>query len=131
MRVQVLLGLALVGYAWVGSGLPSHSSAATVAVLVPAVAASVLALRSPEPDAGRPVDPSVRRSLVLWAGLVAVGLTWEAYAFVQQPGLTVAAPAHPTLSVLLDPVFEHRFVRFVGWLVWLELGRRMVTVVRR
>jgi hypothetical protein len=126
----VLTAAVAVGYAWVGSGLESHSSAAAVAVAGPAVAVAVIVLRRPA-VVSRTDDARVGRTVLLWAALITAGLLWEAYAFFHQPAWTVGSYDHPTLSVLLDPVLDNRAVRFLGWLVWLRAGRRLLLAAAR
>jgi hypothetical protein len=55
------------------------------------------------------------------AVFVALAL-WELGALLLQPALTVDSPAHPTISVLLDPVLGSAPGRSVGFAVWLALG---------
>lgn len=130
--IGLLTAVLAIGYAWVCSGLESHSVAATAAVAGPAAAVTVVVLRRPGvPDPLRTPDPRLRRTRLLWSVLLAAGLLWEAYAFFQQPAWTVGSYDHPTLSVLLDPVLEYRPVRFLGWLLWLGAGRRLLLMVAK
>lgn len=129
---RVLVAACVVGLAWFGSGLRVQTWPATLLVLLTAVGAVALTVvgrrrtsPNPVPDAG-PMSPRLRRAVVAWTVLVAVGLLWEAYAYVQQPGPTISSPAHPTLSTLLDPLLEARVGHFVGWLLWLAAGSRLV-----
>jgi hypothetical protein len=62
--------------------------------------------------------------------LIGVGLLWEAWAFFHQPAPTVGSWDYPTLSTLLDPVLEHRVLRFAGWLIWLQGGRGLLEGMR-
>lgn len=123
-RVTPVAGAVVV--AWIGSGLASHSTAATVAVALVSGAVVVVAMRrnngEPPTRISRP-----RLALAWWAALATVALLWELYAFLQQPDLTRPSHDHPTLSTLLDPVLAQRPVRFAGWLAWLWLGWLLVS----
>jgi hypothetical protein len=55
-------------------------------------------------------------------GLVAAITGWEAAA-----ALWGNDAAHPTLSLLLDPVLATYLGRFVGWVAWLGVGRWLVS----
>lgn len=121
---RAVLVTAWLGYAALGTAVPTLTWAATAATAVPAAAALVLAV------AVRPerlqVQPPVRRAIVAWCVILAVGVAWEAWAFAQQPGWRIGSFAHPTLSTLATPVLLHWPVRYCGWLVWLFAGWRLV-----
>lgn len=122
-RAALVAGAATV--AWVGSGLASHSAAATVAVGV--VAGFVLLAAARRTGGDRPVrTPRLRVALAWWAAVATAALLWELYAFLQQPDLARPSHSHPTLSTLLDPALAQRPVRFVGWLAWLWAGWLLV-----
>lgn len=123
---RLLVAAAMVVVAWVGSGLRSHTWPPTIMVGVVAAAVGTLALQRPAGRPERPVPPRLRRAIVVWAVVLTVGLLWEAYAFLRQPGPTVSSYAYPTLSALLDPLLEARAVRFAAWLVWLGAGLRLL-----
>ena len=113
-------------YAAVASLTRPLSSAAAVAVAVPAVAGLVLAcLASPSADR-RGNDPAVRRTAALWAVVVALGTAWELAAWLQQPAYNVASHEHPTASMLVDPVTEAGIPRFAAWCCWMYVGYRVV-----
>ncbi|MBO0828985.1 MAG: hypothetical protein J2P24_14525 [Streptosporangiales bacterium] len=118
-RRVVLVAVSL-GYAGVASGLRALTWPATVAVLVPAVAAVTLAARRPR-SATKP-SPRVTCTLVVWGVLVAAGVVWEAWAFFHQRAWNVGSVTHPTLSTLVAPLLHHRLARFGAWLVWLYSG---------
>jgi hypothetical protein len=52
---------------------------------------------------------------------VALGL-WELTNLLLQPSLTTDSQAHPTLSVLTDPVLGSHLGRSIGLALWLGLG---------
>lgn len=128
-RRDLLTTVGLVAYAWIGSGLASMTWLATVAVAVPAALVAVVVLRRPAGERTG-LGPALRRTTIAWAVLIGVGLLWEAWAFFHQPALTVGSWDYPTLSTLLDPVLQHRVLRFAGWLIWLHAGRRLVEGMR-
>lgn len=120
--VPTLLGIALAAaYAAVAGGFARFTWPITVAVLVPGALAVVAVWRdrAPRPKAPR-LDPL--GSLAWAAVFVALGL-WELAQLLMQPGLTINSYAHPTISVLLDPLLNrHRVDRSIGIFVWLAFG---------
>jgi hypothetical protein len=67
-----------------------------------------------------------RAGLVAWAAVfVALGL-WELSALLLQPSLTTDSYAHPTISVLLDPVLAGHLGRSVVLSLWLASGWYLV-----
>jgi hypothetical protein len=92
---------------------------AAVAVLLPGVVLLALAVRRGE-SPGRVACS--RRSGVPWLVLVLLFGGWE---------LTAAwwgnDSAHPTFSLLLDPILETYPGRLLGWIAWLGLGRWLMT----
>jgi hypothetical protein len=90
-----------------------------------AVAVAVAAIALVAPAAHRRPPPRValgRRHVAPWAVLMALLATWEATA-----ALWGNNDAHPTLSLLLDPVLATYPGRVAGWLAWLGVGRWLVT----
>jgi hypothetical protein len=63
-----------------------------------------------------------RRSVVPWAVLALLFGGWELTA-----ALWGNDGAHPTFSLLLDPVLQTYPGRLFGWLAWLGVGRWLVT----
>jgi hypothetical protein len=95
------------------------TAAAAIAVLL--AGAVLLALA-----ASRPVPP--RRAVCSWRAV----LPWVVLAVLFGAWELTAAlwgndSAHPTFSLLLDPVLETYPGRLLGWLTWLSAGRWMVT----
>jgi hypothetical protein len=110
--------LVLIGYAALAGLCRPLTLPAAVAVAVPALALVVL-------DARRRPPPRValgRRHVAPWAVLMALFATWETIA-----ALWGDDGAHPTLSLLLDPVLATYPGRVAGWLTWLGVGRWLVT----
>jgi hypothetical protein len=92
---------------------------AAVMVLLPGAALLVLAAWRRIPQ-GRTVCS--RRSVVPWLVLVVLSGGWELTAAVWGND-----SAHPTFSLLVDPVLETYPGRLFGWLAWLGVGRWLVT----
>lgn len=108
----------VVGYSALAAFCRPLTVEAAAAVALPAVAWVVLVVRRRPP----PRVVLAHRHLRPWAGLVALFAVWEATA-----ALWGNDAAHPTLSLLLDPVLETYPGRVAGWIAWLGLGRWLVT----
>jgi hypothetical protein len=119
MRLRVAgRDVALIGYAGLAGLCRPLTLPAAVAVAVPAIVLVVL-------DAHRRPPPRValgRRHAAPWTVLTVLFATWEASA-----ALWGNDGAHPTLSLLLDPVLATYPGRVAGWLTWLAVGRWLVT----
>ncbi len=63
-----------------------------------------------------------RRSVLPWVVLALLLVAWELAAV-----LWGNDSAHPTLSLLLDPVLDTYPGRLVGYLAWLTVGRWLAT----
>jgi hypothetical protein len=61
------------------------------------------------------------RAALVWALWFVAAALWEAYAFVKG-----STPAHPTISVLLDPPLDVHVVRAAAFMGWLTLGWRLL-----
>jgi hypothetical protein len=108
-------------YAVVAGRLARFSWPAMVAVAGPGLAGMLSAWRTPPRP---PVAAAATRAggAAAWAAVFVVLALWELSALLLQPALTVDSPAHPTISVLLDPVLGSAPGRSVGFAVWLALG---------
>jgi hypothetical protein len=91
---------------------------AAVAVLLPGALLLALAARQREP----PGAACARQSVVPWVVLALLFGGWELTA-----ALWGNDSAHPTFSLLLDPILETYPGRLLGWIAWLGLGRWLVT----
>ncbi len=98
---------------------------ATLLVVVLAVVASVLAFRARPKRI--PYTDRLRRGVAVWSALLVTASIWEVYAIARQPDWMRPSDVHPTLSTLLDPALEQWPLRFAGWLVWLGVGRWLVS----
>jgi hypothetical protein len=124
--VPAWLGIAVAAvYAAVVGGFARFTWPISVAVLVPGALAVIAVWRDPSP---RPPRPKIDRlGLLAWAAVfVALGL-WELTQLLLQPALTINSVAHPTISVLLDPLLnQHRVDRSIGIFLWLAFGWYLV-----
>ncbi len=119
-RSHPLVVLGAVVYAVLVGGFARYSWPATVAVIVPGAAAIVVAWRSPASPATA-VAPEPIGALA-WASLFAALGLFELTNLLLQPSLTTDSYAHPTLSVLTDPLLATHPGRSVGFLLWLAGG---------
>ncbi len=125
MNRRVLLVVVAIGYAAFGASLRTLTWQATVAVLLPATVIAVAAMRRHQARP-EPVEPPETRAALVWSVLLLAGLLWEAWAFFNQPGVTLASYDHPSLSSLVGPLLHEWPVRFGAWLAWLYAGWRLV-----
>ena len=126
MTRRLLTAGVLLAYAWIGSGFESMTWPATLAIALPAAVVATTVLRHKQQAAPVELGPALRRTTIAWSVLIGAGLLWEAWAFFHQPAPTVPSWDYPTLSTLLDPVLDHRLLRFAGWLIWLHAGRQLL-----
>ena len=118
------LGLLTLAYAWWATGLDSFTTAAYVAVAVPAVAlvaaASVASRLRPSARTRRSAPPSPLVVTRLWPWLVLGGLAVGLEAL----GLALGgrSPTVPTVSTVTDHVLAWHATRLVLFLVWLVVG---------
>jgi hypothetical protein len=108
-------------YAVVAGRLARFSWPAMVAVALPGLAGTLSAWRTP-PRPSVEAAPIRAGGAAAWAAVFVALALWELGALLLQPALTVDSPAHPTISVLLDPVLGSAPGRSVGFAVWLALG---------
>jgi hypothetical protein len=104
-----------------------YSWPATVAVTIPAAVAIVLAWRGPLHPPG-PVPEIHPAGALAWAGLFVTLSLYELTQLLLQPSLTTDSYAHPTISVMTDPVLASDPGRAVVLFVWLAVGWFLVTI---
>ena len=120
-RLSLVAVLGAVAYVVVVGGFGRYSWPATVAVVVPA--ATVLALVWPGPLHARPTPGRLHPGgALVWASVFVALALWELTELLLQPSLTTDSHAHPTLSVLTDPVLATHPGRSVALLLWLGFG---------
>jgi hypothetical protein len=117
-RLVVLGGLV---YAVLVAGFARYSWPATIAVWAPAAAGVAVVWRRPVADGSDPT-PVPLAGVAAWAVVFVALALWELAALLLQPSLTTTSWAHPTISVLLDPILAARLGRAVVLGLWLASG---------
>ena len=98
---------------------------ASVAVLVPVVIVLVLGSAWNSRAETRVLRGRLSRTALAWGVVVGLTALWDLVAWLQQPAYNVAAPDHPTLSLLLEPLTGSPLPRFLLWSAWLYAGYRL------
>jgi hypothetical protein len=120
-RWLIPAALAGVAYSLAVGSLHRYSWPATIAVNIPAVAGVLVAWRVSADSAGEPGRLRLG-GVVPWV-LVWVGAAvWELTALYLQPSLDTDSYAHPTLSVLANPVLASAGGRAAVLFAWLAFG---------
>jgi hypothetical protein len=119
-RAERLLVLALLLYAAITGFFGRFTWPITVAVLVPGAAAVVLGWRGGRPDRADP--PLTRWGALQWTAVFVAIALWELTNLLLQPSLRTDSHAHPTMSVLMDPVLATHLGRTVTLALWLGIG---------
>ena len=117
----VLYASAGIAYALVVGGFPRYSWPATLAVA--GLGLAIIARGWAEPPA-RSSAPSAseRRGVIAWTAVFVAGALWELAALLLQPDLMTDSYAHPTISVLSDPLLLTHTGRSLALLAWLGCG---------
>jgi hypothetical protein len=115
-----LLLLPAVGLALVIGWFDRYSVIASLAVAAVGVTAIALSWHGPLHD--EPLEPVEPVGKVLWALVVVALAGWELTNLFLQPSLTADSWAHPTLSVLSDPVLGSPIGRSLMLFAWLRVG---------
>jgi hypothetical protein len=119
--------MAFLLYAVLLGDFGGYSWPATIAATVPAAVGIVLAWRGPLHPPGPLAEVSPSGALA-WAGVfVTLGL-YELTQLLLLPSLTTDSYAHPTISVMTDPVLATDLGRVIVLFVWLAIGWFLVTV---
>jgi hypothetical protein len=98
----------------------------TATALVASVVVAVVIRAAIRRSDAAPMDRRLGNGLVLWSCLMAAVAVWELFALARQPEWHRPSSSEPTLSTLLDPALEQGPWRFVGWLLWLAAGWRLL-----
>ena len=109
----------IVGYALLAALARPLTAPAVLAVAWPGVLLLMVRARRP---VARPSEPLPGGAVATWATLAAAVAGWWLVAFTWGNDAE-----HPTLSLLLDPLFDTYPGRLAGWLAWLGTGRWLVT----
>jgi hypothetical protein len=114
-----------VSYAAVVGTFARFTWPATIAILALGAVAILAVWRDRAPRPPAPHLPAA--GTIAWlAVLVGLGL-WELTQLLLQPGLRIDSYAHPTISVMMDPLLNrHHLDRSIGILLWLLLGWYLV-----
>jgi hypothetical protein len=102
-------------------GFGRYSWPATVAILIPGTAVLIVAWRGPvrrSPDPG-PLPPA---GIVVWSSVFVALALWELSSLLLQSSLTTDSYAHPTISVMTDPVLAGHPGRTAALFLWLAVG---------
>jgi hypothetical protein len=126
IRARLLIAALVFGYAWFVSGLQSFTAPAFFAVVAPGAVfvavAEVAAERSPDR-----VDPRVSRfGVVLWSGVLALGLSWQLYNYLHGD-----RSLHPTASSLVNELTARRPFRAAVFVAWSAVGYTIARAARR
>jgi hypothetical protein len=108
-------------YSVAAGGLARFSWPAMVAVAVPGIV-GVMSAWYAAPRASAEAAPIQAGGAAAWAAVFVALALWELGTWLLQPTLTAGSPAHPTISVLLDPLLGSSPGRSVGFAAWLALG---------
>jgi hypothetical protein len=119
-----LLLLPGAGFALVIGWFDRYSVVASLAVA--AVGATAIALSWHGPLRDEPLEPLEVSGKTLWMLVVVALAGWELTNLFLQPTLTTDSWAHPTLSVLWDPILGSRVGRSVALFLWLRIGWGLV-----
>jgi hypothetical protein len=121
LRITPKWALVGVAYAVVAGSFARYSWPATLATLLPGVGALVVAWHGPL--AGRKIPPKISREGALaWLTFFLTLALFELANLLMQPSLTADSYAHPTFSVLMDPVLANSVGRSVSMMIWLAFG---------
>lgn len=115
-----LLLLPAIGFGLVIGYFDRYSLVASLAVAVVGATAIALAWHGPLRD--EPLEEAETSGKLLWVLLFAAVGGWELTNLFLQPSLSVDSWAHPTISVLADPVLGSRIWRSFFLLAWLRVG---------
>lgn len=107
-------------YCWLAGGFASFTWQSTAAVLIPGLTIFALGV-------GRPPDRRPRPAPIGNVGAVAWAVPLLTFCVLEiVDDLLGSTPAHPTLSVLMDPVLDGHVWRSMGYFVWIVVGWALV-----
>jgi hypothetical protein len=114
------LAAAAIVYAVIVGRFGRYSWPATVPVVLVGAIAIAIAWRG----RSRALDPPPLGPVgaATWAALFVALSLWELAQLLLQPSFTTDSYAHPTLSVLTDPILVSHLGRSAALLVWLAFG---------
>ena len=115
-----LLLLPAIVFALVIGWFDRYSVVASLAVA--GVGATAIALAWHGPLRGEPLEPVEPSGKTLWVLVVVALAGWELTNLFLQPSLSTDSWAHPTISVLADPILGSRIWRSFFLFAWLRVG---------
>jgi len=129
-RWWILLGALLcLGYGSLVGQWELASAEVILAVAIPGLVVLPLAWRVGPVGEHQHQAP---RTKWVWAGVMVLVCLWELISFLAQPDPRTDSYDHPTLSAILNPMFQNEPFRVVVLTVWLAIGfwlaRRLSTV---
>ncbi len=114
----ILLGALLcLGYGLLVGQWALASAEVILAVAIPGLLILPLAWRVGPSGENRP-----SRTKWVWAGVMVLVCLWELISFLSQPDAQTDSYDHPTLSAILNPMFQHEPFRVVVLIAWLAIG---------
>jgi hypothetical protein len=123
-RVAIGSVLAVIYALTVGS-FTRYSWPATAGVV--GVGASVVVVAWGGPTRTRHIPGKFPRiAVITWGSLLVAAGMWELAALLEQPNIETGSYAHPTISVLTDPLLSTAPGRSLALLGWLALGAYLV-----
>lgn len=117
---NAVIGIGLIGYAWILAGTAPFSMKALLGVLLPgAVLGGIAYLRPPERIP--PPESVDATGFSYWIICIALLFEWEASAFRDN-----SPPSHPALTDLINPLLAAQPVKCAAIVVWLLAGWALV-----
>lgn len=107
-----------VGYGLLVGRWELASAPVILAVAIPGLLILPLAWRVGPP---RP-DGRAGPGKWVWAGVMVLICLWELVSFLAQPDPRTDSYDHPTLSAILNPLFQSTPVRTLVLIAWLAIG---------
>jgi hypothetical protein len=127
-RIVLTVAAAMVGLVLVVARRHSLVDALVLWAIAFATLPLIWTDRREEPEGDR---VALRRSAILWAAVGILTCAWEVVSFVLGIPSEAAAQAHPTISILLDPVVGSLPGRMLFVLLWLSGGMALLRLWRR
>lgn len=110
---------------------PRHSVPAGIAMAIAGVLAVLVAAPPTHLSRPGPWPRTLRRLGWAWASILIAGCIWELLEFVLGGVTAAGTRAHPTLSLLLDPLLDPAWGKLAFVVGWAALGMFLITRGRR
>lgn len=117
---NAIIGVGVIGYAWLLGGAAPFSTRALLGVLLPGAVLGVIAFTRPPERIPAPESVDVA-GFSYWIICIALLFEWEASAVRDS-----LMPAHPSLSDLVNPLIAPHPIRAAAIVVWLLAGWALV-----